>query len=95
MRKIAKIDANQPQIVTALRAIGATVQSLANVGNGCPDIVVGWQGQNFLLEIKNPAQPPSGRKLTDDEAKWHAIWRGQKTVVETVDDALKAIGAIK
>lgn len=95
MRKIAKIDANQTEIVKALRAVGATVQSLAQVGSGCPDILVGFRDANFLFEIKNPAQPPSGRKLTDDEAKWHAIWRGQKTVVETVDDALKAIGAIK
>jgi hypothetical protein len=41
MRRAAKIDANQPQIVEALRKAGATVHSLAAVGNGIPDLLVG------------------------------------------------------
>jgi hypothetical protein len=32
--RAAKIDANQEAVVTALRAAGATVQSLAGVGKG-------------------------------------------------------------
>lgn len=40
MRRAGRIDANQAEIVKALRAIGCSVQSLAGVGNGCADLVV-------------------------------------------------------
>lgn len=86
-----RIDANQPSIVKSLRQIGATVQSLASVGSGCPDLLVGYRGQNHLFEVKDWKQPPSKRKLTPDEKKWHQTWNGQVHVVETFDEALKII----
>ena len=67
MKRAAKVDANQKQIVTALRQAGCTVQSLATVGKGCPDLIVGCQGRNFLLEIKDGSKPPSARQLTEDQ----------------------------
>lgn len=88
-----RTDYNQPKIVEALRAVGATVQTLHAVGRGCPDLAVGYQGVNYLLEIKNPQQKPSDRRLTPDETEWHANWRGQKAIVETVDEALQVISA--
>lgn len=86
-----RIDANQSSIVRALREIGASVQSLADLGKGVPDIAVGYRGKNFLFEIKDWKQPPSKRKLTPDEKKWHETWNGQVHVVETFDEALKII----
>ena len=53
MRRAAKVDANQAEIVQALRQIGAVVQSLAAVGNGCPDLLVGYRNRLFLLELKD------------------------------------------
>lgn len=94
MRRAARVDDNHPQIVDALRGIGATVQSLATVGKGCPDLLVGYRGINLLLEIKDGSKPPSARRLTPDEEAWHATWRGPVAVVESVDEALRAIGAI-
>ena len=91
MRRAAKVDDNQTEIVAALRKIGATVQPLHAVGRGCPDILVGWRGMNTILEIKDGKKPPSARKLTEDQEKWHAAWRGQVTVVETVEQAIEAI----
>ena len=91
MRRAAKVDANQESIVAALRKIGATVQLLHAVGQGCPDILVGWRGMNTILEIKDGKKPPSARKLTEDQEKWHAAWRGQVTVVETVEQAIEAV----
>jgi hypothetical protein len=87
-RIMHRVDANQRAIVVALRDIGASVQSLATVGNGCPDILVGRDGQNWLFEIKDPTKPPSGRRLTAKEDAWHCGWRGQVAIVETADDAL-------
>lgn len=93
MRTAAKVDANQAEIVAALRGIGATVQPLHMVGQGCPDILVGWQGDNYLLEIKRPDVDVTHRQLTAAERVWHQDWRGQVRVVYTVDDALDAVGA--
>ena len=67
----AKVDANQAAIVEALRAAGCFVTSLAGVGKGVPDALVGSDGKWFLMEIKDGSKPPSGRNLTDDEIKWH------------------------
>jgi hypothetical protein len=67
----SKTDANQARIVEALRASGCFVQSLAGVGKGCPDLAVATDGRWFVLEVKDGSKPPSQRKLTEDEIKWH------------------------
>lgn len=96
MRRAAKVDANQEQIVAALRAVGATVQTLAAVGKGVPDLLVGYQGKTLLLEVKDGRRPPSERRLTEDQLAWHGAWRGGPlAVVDGVDAALRALGAIK
>lgn len=90
-----KVDANHTAIVRALKAVGASVQSLAMVGNGCPDLLVGFRGQNFALEVKDGEKSPSRRVLTPDEEDWHSEWRGSVVTVHTVDEALRTIGAIQ
>ena len=50
--RAAKIDANQEAVVLALRSAGATVQSLAGVGKGTPDLLVGYKGQTLHLKLK-------------------------------------------
>lgn len=96
MRKYGKIDANQAAIVKALRQAGATVQSLASVGDGAPDLLVGFRLQTVLLECKDGSKPPSARELTDDQIEWHLNWRGGPCmVVNSVDEALAAIGVVE
>ena len=92
MRRAAKVDANQSQIVAALRDVGASVQPLHAVGQGCPDLLVGFRGQCFTLECKDGSLPPSARKLTEAQKWWHMNWRGHVVVVKSVDEALEAIG---
>lgn len=91
MRRRAKIDANQPLIVRALRDAGATVKSTSQLGDGFPDLVVGWRGKNFMFEVKDPTKKPSERKLTDDEKAFHFGWSGQVCIIESVEDALKVM----
>lgn len=93
MRQAARIDANQPEIVQALRDVGASVAVMSMVGNGFPDIVVGYRGQNYLIEIKDGAKTPSQRKLTPDEQKFHDLWRGTAHIANSIDEALEIIGA--
>ncbi len=90
-RRAAKVDANQHEIVAALRAVGCSVQSIATVGHGCPDLLVGLRGMNWLMEVKDRRKPPSQRKLTPMEAAWAARWRGLVHVVECVEDALAIV----
>jgi hypothetical protein len=96
MRRAAKIDANHVQVVLALEAAGATVQSLAAVGQGVPDLLVGFQGKTLLMEIKDGKKPPSHRKLTDQQLAWHGSWRGGPlAVVDGPDAALRMLGVLK
>ena len=96
MRRAAKIDANQEAVVIALRAAGATVQSLAAIGKGVPDLLVGYKGAFYLIEVKDGRKAPSQRKLTEDQVKWHEEWKSALLgVIESPDEALRFIGAIK
>ncbi|QBM33857.1 hypothetical protein [Acinetobacter baumannii] len=95
MRRAAKIDANQNEIVKALRQVGASVQSLASTGKGCPDLLVGFRGVNWLLEIKDGQKVKSARKLTPDQIEWHESWRGKVFVVESTDEALQVISKVE
>lgn len=86
-----KVDGNQGEIVRILRVAGYSVQVLNRVKDGCPDLLVGCYGLNVLLEVKDPAQEPRKRRLTEPEAKWHRNWPGQVAVVETPEEALRVI----
>jgi len=85
-----RVDSNQPEIVKALRDVGATVQHLHTVGAGCPDILVGFRGRNYLMEIKTKDGHVNSREL-----EWYSSWSGQANVVRTQDEALYIIGALK
>lgn len=89
MRRAARVDANHSMIVAALRQVGASVQDLAKVGQGCPDILVGYRGRNYLMEIKVTKGKP-----THAQDVWHLTWQGQVVIVRDVDEALHVIGAI-
>ena len=72
--RASRPDGNKAVVVAALRACGASVQDLAG-GGGVPDLVVGYAGRNFLLEIKD------GRNgLNGAQQKFHAEWRGQVAI---------------
>jgi len=86
-----KADANQSAIVEALRRVGATVQILSQVGHGCPDLLVGFRGRNYLIEVKN--QDGRGAQFTPDEKNWHHEWSGTVGVVLNIEQALEYIGA--
>lgn len=93
-RYAAKVDRNQAEIVKELRGIGATVQPLHTVGGGCPDLLVGFRRQNFLIEVKDWQASRSDRELNDKQKDWHEGWKGQVAKVEDADAALAVIGAI-
>jgi hypothetical protein len=99
MRTAAKVDANQPEIVMALRAAGAMVAHTHQIGGGFPDLVVSYydrttgKPETVLMEVKDGSKSYSAQRLTFDEETFHDRWIGRLVVVRTVDEALRAIGA--
>ena len=90
-----KTDSNQKEIVAAFRNAGATVFHVHMVGHGFPDIIVGYHGKNYLIEIKDGKKVKSARKLTPDEEIFHSTWRGHVAIVESVEDVIKIINFVK
>jgi len=89
VRRAAKIDANQQLVVDALRQIGCSVKSLAAVGQGCPDLLVGFRGQTYLVEVKNVR---GKNQITELQKRWFAEWRGSPVIVaRSVDEAVLGI----
>ena len=86
LRRAAKVDVNQPEIVAGLRKVGFSVLIISQLKNCC-DIVVGKDGRNWLLEIK----PNVKAKLTEGEVKFHENWKGSVYIVTTVEEALEVI----
>jgi Holliday junction resolvase len=84
-RRAAKRDANERPIIDALEMVGATVVQLSE--KGAPDLLVGYQGRTYLLEVKGTH---SG--LTRDQEVFHEAWRGRPIhVVRTPEGALTVV----
>ena len=88
MRYAARVDANQEQIVSALRAAGAYVWII-----GLPiDLLVGFKGHTFLVEIKDGPK----KRLTKLQTEFFENWCGGTLCrVDCRDAALRMIGIIK
>jgi len=86
MRRLAKVDGNQAELVKAFRAMGCSVLPLHTIGQGCPDLLVGIRGVNVLVEIKDGSAPKSARKLRPTQSKFHLGWRGPIEVAESTAD---------
>jgi len=80
-------DSNHAAIRKGLRDRGIRVIDLGAVGGGCPDLLAGTPRGNTLLEIKAP-----GGDLTPAQVAFFATWPGPKAVVETLEQALAAVG---
>lgn len=84
-------DANHADVIKAVKGIGASVLDLADLGGGCPDVLVGFRGVNLLLEIKDGRKSPSARKLTPAEQKFFRDWRGTVYIVFSPEDAINIV----
>jgi hypothetical protein len=83
VRRAGRVDANHGDVVAALRFYGASVVPTGGVGDGFPDLLVGSIGRTFLIEVKDGDKPPGERRLTKDQERWHAEWKGEPVFVAT------------
>ncbi len=86
MRRYAnKRDANEPEIVRALEAIGCDV---LRQDTPC-DLLVGYRARNYLIEVKQPGR--ENRRDQQEQAEWRKHWRGQVRVVTTAEEAIELV----
>lgn len=88
IRRAARVDANQQQVVSALRAAGAYVWII-----GLPvDLLVGYQGRTFLVEIKDGPK----KTLTRLQQEFFGNWCGGGLHrIDNAEEALRMIGFTK
>ena len=88
MRRAARVDANQEQIVSALRGAGAYVWII-----GLPvDLLVGYKNHTFLVEIKTDSK----KRLTKLQADFFENWSGSTLArIDSTEAALRMIGVVK
>ena len=92
MRVRGRIDDNQKEVVSQLRKLGVSVAITSMLGKGFPDLVLGHQNKNFLIELKDGSKTKSRKTLTEDEAKFFNDWKGQVDKCESLDDICRIIG---
>ena len=88
MRYAAKVDKNQKEIVSALRLVGAYVWFIC-----LPfDLLVGYKGHTFLVEVKNGPR----KRLTALQVDFFANWSGSTLArIDCPEAALRMIGVLK
>ena len=89
MRRAAKRDKAEPDIVAALRAVGAYVAPISQPG--LPDLFVLFRQRWYALEVKTG----KGRPRSWQIAQQKFLQLTQTPIVRTPRDALIAIGAIE
>jgi len=83
-----RVDLNHQEVVKTLRSLGATVFDASRMGQGFPDLVVGYNHQTVLVEIKSGEQ----KKFTQAQLKFMADWKGSAvTRINDIDGAIRLI----
>ncbi|MCR4375626.1 MAG: hypothetical protein NUW22_12335 [Acidobacteria bacterium] len=88
MRRSGRVDANHGAVAEFFRAHGCEVESLAPMGRGVPDLLVGWCKNVALVEVK-----VERGHATPDQAKFMArfpVW-----IVRTDADAREVVACLK
>ena len=83
-----RVDENQQQLVHTFIALGASVLNLSRVGQGCPDLLIGYKNKSVLVEIKKDSKAT----FTEPQIKFMQNWRGGAVSrVDSVDAAIRLI----
>lgn len=81
-------DIAQADIERGLAKLGISFADTSALGKGFPDLVIGYQGSNYLYEVKNTAKG----KLTPLETNFQEGWQGQYKVVWSIEQILEDLG---
>ena len=76
----ASVDLNQQEIIDALRQIGCEVVAIRTP----VDLLIGYRGHNFLIEVKRPGQKPR----TQTQRDFLKNWKGQVRICSSPEEAI-------
>lgn len=86
------VDANQEEIVLALKGAGVGVISMAQVQRGVPDIFAALNNRSVFLEVKNPQTAYGRSGLTRMQKRFADSWQGEIYIVTSPEEALSVFG---
>lgn len=89
MRRAARVDNNQHELVQALRKIGAKVYHIRKP----LDLLVGYRGKNILVEVKRPEKKGHADEFTKEEKDFIDGWSGQVAICYTIEEAISVVVA--
>lgn len=96
MRRAARVDKNQAEIVKTFRQMGAIVIITSQLKNAF-DLLVCYKGKTHIVEVKDGDEVPSKRKLTDGEIKCKIAVESvgvKYNIIKSVDEAIKFLGQV-
>ena len=80
-----RVDQNQKDVVKVLRSMGVSVFHLHEVGKGCPDLLCGFNGQTYLIEVKKDAKA----SFTPAQVEFQGSWKGSPVIrINSVEEAI-------
>jgi hypothetical protein len=83
-----KTDKNQQTIINAFRGLGATVYDLSKVGNGIPDLLIGYKNHTCLVEVKSSEKAT----YTKHQKEFLTTWKGGMVLrIDSIDGAIRLI----
>ena len=93
MTLLARVDGSQRPMAKALRELGLPIVYLHQLGGGVPDMLTRHvDGHLVLIEAKTPGKRTKKETREKQEA-FARLWPVHRC--ETVEDALRAVGALK
>ncbi len=90
MKQRARVDKNHKSIVQCFRKLGCSVLSLHAVGKGCPDLLICYQMQLYLVEVKD-----TGGKLNTLQEDWHRKWGSPVYVVRSNNEVVSLLNKLR
>lgn len=93
-----RTDGNHAEIANGFRQVGCRVHQTHALGQGFPDLTCfdPVSGHIFLVETKDGSLPPSRRKLSPAEARFHEEWDGSKLfIVESLEDVQSVVNNLR
>ena len=95
MRRAARLDGNHREVVDEFRRFGCSVLDMSRLGEGTPDLLIGYGGISLLVEVKDGKRPPSRRTLTGDQVDFWLSWKQNPRVVKNLEEVAKTVNVLQ
>lgn len=78
------------EMMADLRRMAFSVHDLSMVGDGFPDLIIGRQGLDMLVEVKTPYGLIGAYRMEQTQRDFNAAWRGSEPFTHHQAEAVVA-----